>query len=97
MASYWIDGYFIEWWSNKSYFSHERQIFVPKSVVIRKEGSRIYLNRRWARHQIRIGELRDIDWSDKRDANLGLLIKAINVPWEKEVIDVSSYPPTSLP
>jgi len=83
-GEYWVDGHFTEWWTHKSYFSHDRQIFVPKSAVIKREENRIYLNGRWARHQIRIGELRAIDWSDKKDANLGLLIKAINVPWVKE-------------
>ena len=94
--SYWIDGYFVEWWSGKSYFSHDRQIFVPKFATDRLEDNRIYLTEKYVLNQVKRYNAKQgiINWSDKKDANLGLLIKAINVPWEKEV---SILPPTSLP
>ena len=84
--SYWIDGHFIEWWSGKSYFSHDRQIFVPTHQVVKVEPDRIYLNENFVLNQVKRYNAKQgiINWSDKKDANLGLLLKAINVPWVKE-------------
>ena len=93
---YWIDGHFIEWWSGKSYFSHDRQIFVPKSATVRVEENRIYIKTEFALAMLRIPTIKMLDWSDKKDANLGLFVKALNKEWEKK-LDISSYPPTSLP
>ena len=93
---YWIDGHFIEWWSGKSYFSHDRQIFVPKSATVKVEENRIYIKPKFAVNQILIERRRILDWSDKKDANLGLFVKALNKEWKKE-LDISNYPPTSLP
>ena len=81
---YWIDGYFIPWWSGKSYFSHDRQISVPKFATVRVERNRIYITKQFAEGQIKLALNKYLDWSDKKDANLGLFVKAINVPWEKE-------------
>jgi len=81
---YWIDGYFVEWWSGKSYFSHERQIFVPKHKVIKLEPNRIYIKPEFALAMLRIPTIKTLDWSDKKDANIGLFAKALNTPWEKE-------------
>lgn len=94
--SYWIDGYFVEWWTGKSYFSHDRQIFVPKHETVRVESERIYITEDFAESQIELALNRYLNWSDKKDANLGLFVKALNNPWKKE-LSVSDRPPTSLP
>ena len=96
--SYWIDGYFIEWWSGKSYFSHDRQIFVPTFAVVKndQDNDRIYITKVFAESRIKLAKSKFLNWSDKKDANLGLFVKALNNSWEKE-LDISNYPPTSLP
>ena len=81
---YWIDGYFIPWWSGKSYFSHDRQIFVPKHATLKVERNRIYITKRFAEDQKTKTLNKCLDWSDKEDANLGLFVKALNKPWVKE-------------
>ena len=83
---YWIDGHFIQWWSEKSYFSHDRQIFIPIHAVIKNDqkNDRIYIEKRFAQAQMELKCRKYLDWSDKKDANLGLFVKALNVPWEKE-------------
>lgn len=85
---YWIDGYFIPWWSGKSYFSHDRSIFVPKFATVRVEANRIYINREFVLQQTKRYNAKGgiLDWSNKEDAFLGLFIKALNVPWEKEPV-----------
>ena len=92
--SYWIDGCFILWWSGNSYFSHDRQIFVPKLAILRIENNRIYIKTKYALAQMKIANNKYLNWSDKKDANLGLFVKALNKPWKKEG---SILPPTSLP
>lgn len=82
--SYWIDGYFVEWWTGKSYYSHNRSVFVPKFAVVRLEPDRIYITKTFAESRIKLAAKKFLDWSDKKDANLGLFVKALNTPWEKE-------------
>ena len=81
---YWIDGYFIPWWTGKSYFSHDRQIFVPKYATIHRSSHRIHIKAYYAKRQINLAKNKYLDWSDRKDANLGLFVKALNIPWEKE-------------
>lgn len=82
---YWIDGYFTPAWTGKSYFSHDRQIFVPKFATIRREADRIYIDAKFAESQIKlVNSKKIIDWSDKKEVFLRFFVRALNVPWKKE-------------
>lgn len=79
---YWIDGYFHEDWNSKTYFSHDRGVFVPKFATIKLESDRIYITRKFARSILRKGRV--FDSTKKYDMFDMILQKIINVPWVKE-------------
>ena len=91
---YWIDGYFFEWWTGRSYYSRDRGIFVPKGVTIRVDSNRIYIDSKYAKARLLAFKTKIIDTTNKQDLYLMSFVKMLNKPW---VMEVSDLPPTSLP
>ena len=87
---YWIDGYFYEFWTGKSYRC-DRYIFVPKFATIEvsdREPHRIYIKESFALKQVaelkRLKDERRFSFSDYEHFLLNRFCEALNVPWEKE-------------
>ena len=93
ICKYWIDGYFHEHWTGKSFFSHDRGVYVPTFAIERLEDNRIYIDAHWARKKL--NRTKPYDSTNKNDMLDMCLVKMINVPWVKE----RSKPPfeVSLP
>lgn len=87
---YWIDGYFVEWWTHKSYYCHDRHIFVPKFATIKndQDNDRIHINRNFAlKQKAKLKKLKDdmaFRHSDGKHVLVDFFCRALNVPWEKE-------------
>jgi len=80
--SYWIDGHFHEHWTGKSYFSHERGVYVPTFAIERLEDNRVYIDAHFARKILKTNRI--FDTTNKNDMFDMCLKKIINVPWKKE-------------
>ena len=90
ICEFWIDGTFVEWWTGKSYYCHDRHIFVPKFATIRndQEKKRIYIDENFALKQgTELKKLKDnmrFRHSDGKHVLLDFFVRALNVPWEPE-------------
>ena len=82
ICEFWIDGYFHENWTGKSYFSHERGVYVPMFATERLEKNRIYVDAHWAKKILNPNRV--FDATKKNDMLDMCLSKIINVPWIKE-------------
>lgn len=95
---YWIDGHFFLWgWGSKpkkSYYSHDRDIYIPKYAVVRVEPERIYITKKYAESQKLLYKHKVLDMTNVHDLYLITFNKILNKEWEKEKY---SGPPTSLP
>lgn len=88
---YWIDGYFFEFWSRKSYKCTDRLIFVPKFAtvkIINVEPYRIYVKEGFALKQVakyeKLKRERKFNGADYKHICLMNFCEALNVPWVKE-------------
>ena len=81
---YWIDGVFIEFWGGRSYYSHDRDIFIPKGVTVKVEPNRIYINKAYAEARKLAYKTKVLDMTNKQDLYLMSFVKMLNVPWVKE-------------
>ena len=79
--SYWIDGHFTEHWTGKSYYSHDRGVYVPTFATERLEDNRIYIDAHWARKILKPNRV--FKSTSKNDMLDLCLVKIINVPWVK--------------
>jgi len=82
MDEYWVEhpdimdsmfGYDKMYWLNHC-------VKVPKKLVYKREGNRLYINPVWARHLIHDAEF---DANDKWDMNLLCIKCMLNKPYEK--------------
>ena len=93
--SYWIDGYFTPAWTQKSYYSHERGVYVPKYATITRHRNRIYITENFAKKILRPGRVFD---TTKKNDMLDLVLRnIINVPWKKVFVEPESQFKVSLP
>ncbi len=88
---YWIDGYFFEWWTHKSYRCGDRYISVPKFATVKiidTEPYRIYIKKSFALKQLaewnRLKDEKRLNLADNRHILLNRFCEALNVPWVKE-------------
>lgn len=88
---YWIDGYFFEWWTKKSYKCGDRSIFVPKFATVSVttvEPHRIYIKKDFALKQVaeleRLKREKKLNLSDYNHILLNHFCEALNVPWVPE-------------
>ena len=82
---YWIDGHFVVFWSGNSYYCHDRDLYVPKSQMVKLTEDRIYINPSFARGQTFRRNKKTIRADDKNDQHLIRFVKALNTPWKREL------------
>ena len=82
--AYWIDGHFVVFWSGNSYYCHDRDLYVPKSKMVRLTPDRIYIDPDYAKRQTVWRQTKVLRNTDKNDLHLISFVKALNEPWKRE-------------
>lgn len=107
---YWIEGLFEVWWTGKSFYCSDLDIFIPKWAILNLDvkdspgeiRGKVMINSRFAESQIAklktLQNTKKFSWQNKNHYYLFKFCNALNKPYEQiEKYEELEPPPTALP